>query len=295
MASPEEAPSRSPAQDPASPPDGDAEQTADAERKVPAEGAEFEVPEEEKQDGADKTEEEAMALDDDAVAAVTGQEENFDDVDYYGGGAMLDAPGEGDATGEDPANNDEDNGDAATDEQGRVLCYICGVGIALLLKNRYGKCCSALIAAARRDTKQQGAEAQKAFSRLKKMGTNEFRTCILEYKARCFQHKGFRRPNFQWCRYLMIIELSSSRDIGGKSVWLCEFAFCKFLGNTRGLSMAAGRQKFMIEKQRLPEGRQRTVDGEVELLWPIEEFVMNYESRKVREECQLGGKAISKF
>ena len=177
-------------------------------------------------------------------------------------------------------------------DNGEILCFICGVGVALVPKNRYGKCCQALITAARRDSRQQGPEAQKAFSRLQKIGTDEFRTAIQEYRSRCFSHKGFRRPQFAWLRYLMIIELSSAIDIGSKSVWLNEHAFIKFMGESEGMSVAAARQKWIIEKQRMTAGQQRkNADGKDQLLWPIEDFVMNYNTRKVREECQLGGKA----
>ena len=60
--------------------------------------------------------------------------------------------------------------------------------------------------------------------------------------------------------------------------------------DTKGMKEAVDRQKWIIEKQRLPEGRQRkNEDGEVQLLWPVKDFVLNYNSRKIREECQLGG------
>ena len=90
----------------------------------------------------------------------------------------------------------------------------------------------------------------------------------------------------------MIIELSSAIDIGSKSVWLNEHAFIKFMGESEGMSVAAARQKWIIEKLRMMAGQQRkNADGKDQVLWPIEEFVMNYRTRKIREECQLGGKA----
>ena len=173
-----------------------------------------------------------------------------------------------------------------------LLCVICSVKVRKP-KQAFGSCCEALVRQARRDAQAQGVEEYGAFKRLEKLGSAAFVQGIMEFKARCFNHRGHRRPQFAWCRYLMIVELSSRIDVGQKSVWLYEAGFVKYHVEMEGLSTLEAKQKWTREKQATPP-EKISKDG-LQMLWCIEHFVLSYDSKATREEIQLGAKVWKSF
>ena len=115
----------------------------------------------------------------------------------------MSEPGEVmDLDGEDPLNPSEDGNTEAESVEGQAvqsiveaLCAVCGTK-PKKMRQMFGGCCEALVRAARRDAKSQGKDALAAFTRLQKLGHQQFVTALLEYKTRCFEHRGHRRPGF---------------------------------------------------------------------------------------------------
>ena len=172
------------------------------------------------------------------------------------------------------------------------LCAICNCK-PRKLRQMFGPCCEALVRAARRDAKSQGAEALAAFVRLQKLGPKQFVVGLLEYKARCFSHRGFRRPQFAWARYVMIVEIASHMEFGQKHLWLAEAGFVKYQIEMEGLCELEARQKFVVEKQRMPPSKV-SKDGK-KILWQVEDHLLTYDSKAQREQIQLGAKDVSFF
>ena len=173
-----------------------------------------------------------------------------------------------------------------------TMCVLCGEQ-PRRTKQCFGGCCEALVRAARRDAKAQGKEQVAAFGRMQKLGHEAFVTVMMTYKAKCFNVKGHRRPNYDWVRSVMIFELSTHVEVGTKCVWLTESAFCTVLREQDGLSEVQGKQRWIIEMQQaLPDKKSRC--GK-KLLWPIEEFVLSYDSKAQKEQLQVGTKDFEVF
>ena len=89
----------------------------------------------------------------------------------------------------------------------------------------------------------------------------------------------------------MVLELSSRVDAGSKNIWLSKGGFIQFIMIDESINQAAAELRWAEEIAKAPDGRV-TADKQ-RLLYPVEKFVYNYESRAQTERMELGGRVCT--
>ena len=159
-------------------------------------------------------------------------------------------PGKGGRSGKGSAKGGESGA------KGELLCVICGVNKRSAKQSFCSSPCAADVRAAERDAKAQGAEALKAFKKVRKLGNDEFVVAIHTYRSKCAGFgRGVARPAFQWVRYLMLIEVASRVEVGTKSVWLSRGAYLELRMKDDELSREAALAAWAHDLETLPPGR----------------------------------------
>ena len=169
------------------------------------------------------------------------------------------------------------------------LCRVCGKNPCMKNQVFCTSPCAADVRGATRQAKEQGPEALKAFTALRKTNPTEFVAAIHVFRAKCASAgRGFRRPQFNWVRYHMAIILASRVQKGTKSLWLTKFAFAAHTKSVDGLTEPEAFAQFERELASLPAGRV-SADRQ-QILYPIESFVIGLNEKSQEEQTQYGTK-----
>lgn len=176
----------------------------------------------------------------------------------------------------------------AAQKESKLLCVVCGVNVRVKKQSFCAHPCQADCKAARRQAKDQGAEAYKAFLALQRRGGAEFAEAIHTFQSRCAgAGRGWRRPAFQWVRYEMCIRLASRVQKGTKSVWLSRGGFTKWYKEEN--PHASTEQAFAAWAKELETlHSSRISPDKSEILWPLEKFVISFGEKSTEEATSYG-------
>ena len=107
--------------------------------------------------------------------------------------------------------------------------------------------CAADMQAAARSSKMRGEGQPRAFQTFRERGGAAFVEAIHVYRAECSSTgRGHSRPQFDFVRYLVVIECNSKVEKGTRIVWLNKSMFVKHEADS-GTCAASAAAEFELQ------------------------------------------------